>query len=83
MFNKIRLAIAVIKTATLFVRDNFSIIFLPIVLALIMGAIWVWWIISILYVIALGTITGQGTTPFASVTWDEEQRRMIWYFIFG
>jgi hypothetical protein len=49
MFNKIRLAIAVIKTATLFVRDNFLIILVPPVIAIVLLILWIWWIISVVY----------------------------------
>lgn len=70
MFNKIRLAIAVIKTATLFVKDNFSIILVPPVIAVALAILWVWWIISVIYIVALGDIKGSGSTPFASVEFD-------------
>ena len=83
MYHKIRLAIAVIKTAAIFVRDNFLILYVPIVFSVILGLFWLWWIASAVYVVSLGSITGDGTSPFAKVTWSTYQRNMIWYFIFG
>jgi len=83
MFNKIRLAIAIIKTATLFVKDNFSIIGVPPVFGLFIAVFFVWWIISVVYIVATGDITGDKTTPFATVSFNTTTRRMFWYFLFG
>jgi succinate dehydrogenase/fumarate reductase cytochrome b subunit len=47
IFNKIRLAIGIIKTATLYVRDNFSVMIVPPVIGIILGGFWVWWIVSV------------------------------------
>lgn len=79
ILDKIRLAIAVIKTAALFVRDEFEIILVPPVIAVCVGVLWVWWIISVVYkininnsyIVSLGEISGSGSTPFATVTWDD------------
>lgn len=46
MFEKIKLAIAVIKSAALFVRDNFLIILVPIAITIWVGLLWFWWIIT-------------------------------------
>jgi len=35
------------------------------------------------YIVALGNIKGDGSTPFATVEWDQNTRRIFWYFIFG
>jgi beta-lactamase regulating signal transducer with metallopeptidase domain len=49
IMEKIKLAIAVIKTAALFVRDEFEIILIPPIIAFWVGVLWVWWIISAMY----------------------------------
>lgn len=48
VLDKIKLAIAVIKTAALFVRDEFEIILVPPIIAVAVGILWVWWIISVM-----------------------------------
>jgi hypothetical protein len=50
MLSKIKLAIAIIKTAAIFVRDNFLIILVPPVIAIYVGILWIWWIISAMYI---------------------------------
>lgn len=83
IFNKIRLAIGIIKTATKYVNDNFSVMLVPPITAILIGILWVWWIISVIYVVGLGEIKGTGQSPFASVTFDDNTRNMVYYFFFG
>lgn len=83
IFNKIRLAIGIIKTATLYVADNFSVMLLPPIMAIVLAILWVWWIFSVVYVVGLGEIKGSGSSPFATVTFDTNTRNMVYYFMFG
>lgn len=46
IFNKLRLAVAVIKTAAIFVRDEFLIILVPPVSAIFTFGLWIWWIFT-------------------------------------
>jgi hypothetical protein len=87
------MAIAIIKTAALFVNDNFLIVGVPPVIAIWVGILWIWWIISAMYcsnciynnsyIVSCGKVEGQGTTPFATVVWDDTTRHMFWYWVFG
>ncbi|CAD8110212.1 unnamed protein product [Paramecium sonneborni] len=83
IFNKIRLAIAVIKTAAMCVKDHFLLIFVPQVTAIVLAGLWFWWIYTASYVYAVGEIKGTGNSPFAEVTHTELQIQYLWYFIFG
>ncbi|CAD8120069.1 unnamed protein product [Paramecium sonneborni] len=83
IFNKIRLAIGVVKTATLYVKDNFSVMIVPPIIGICLGILWVWWIVSVVYIVGLGDIKGDGSTPFATVTFDNTTRNMVYYFMFG
>lgn len=83
IFNKLRLAIAIIKTAAVFVKDEFLVILVPPVTALFVAALWFWWVYTALYVYALGEIKGTGSSPFATVTHTDVQSQYFWYFIFG
>jgi len=76
IFNKIRLAIAIIKTAAIFIKDEFLIILSPPIASIFLAGLYLWWIFTamfnifyiISYVYALGTIQGDGQSPFATVT---------------
>lgn len=35
------------------------------------------------YIVGLGNIKGDGSTPFATVTFDNTTRNMVYYFMFG
>jgi hypothetical protein len=49
IFNKLRLAVAIIKTAALFIKDEFLIILVPPVSAIFVFALWIWWIFTAMY----------------------------------
>ena len=68
MFSKIKLAVAIIKTASIFVKDEILITLLPIFTALFTIGLWIWWIITAVYIYSTGTITSSNSLPFASVT---------------
>jgi solute carrier family 44 (choline transporter-like protein), member 2/4/5 len=46
IYNKLRLAVAIIKTAAIFVKDEFLIILVPPVSAVFLFGLWIWWIIT-------------------------------------
>lgn len=48
MLEKIRLAIAIVKTAAVFVKDEYEIIIIPPIIAIFTAILWVWWIISVM-----------------------------------
>lgn len=60
IFNKIRLAIAIIKTAAIFVRDQFLVILVPPVITVFVAGLWFWWILTAVFVYSLATIEGDG-----------------------
>jgi choline transporter-like protein 2/4/5 len=68
VFSKIKLAVAIIKTASIFVKDEILITLLPIFTALFTIGLWIWWIITAVYIYSTGTITSSSSLPFASVT---------------
>mmetsp|Transcript_123575 Transcript_123575/g.174184 ORF Transcript_123575/g.174184 Transcript_123575/m.174184 type:complete len:146 (-) Transcript_123575:109-546(-) len=66
--NKIRLAIAIIKTATLYVKDVPTSFLVPPLFTIALICWWVFWIFSFVYVYATADgFTGSETSPFATV----------------
>lgn len=54
MFSRIRLAIAIIKTATMFVRDTWSAMIVPLVFYVKVLLFFSFWIIGFIYIYAIG-----------------------------
>ena len=61
------MAIAVVKSAAVFVVETPSVILVPPVFIVITMGFWALWIVSFVYVYSTGTIITNPSTPFASV----------------
>lgn len=81
-FNRIRLAIAVIKTASLYVMEVPFSLMVPPFIAIFLVIFWLLWIYSFIYVYSVGDIKGRSDSPFATITWDETTRRMLYFHLF-
>lgn len=60
MFNNIRLAIAIIKTSSDFMRDVWTSLLIPPVLAVITIIWWLAWVYGFVFVYAVGEVTKRG-----------------------
>lgn len=83
IFRKIQQAIAIIKSAALFVAEVKSVFFVPPIISLLNMIFIAWWIITFVYVYSVGDIQGSSNGPFASVKWSKNVRYMLAYNIFG
>lgn len=83
MFDKIRLAIAIIKTATLYVRDVPLAQLVPPVFTILNAVFWCVWLFGLVYIYSVGTFVKNGNSPLASVVWDDNTKKMLWYYLFG
>lgn len=81
--NKIRLAIAIIKSAAIFIKDVPSALIVPIIVGALMVAFWAFWISMAIYVYAIGEIKGSSDSPFASITRSKEADYMLKYELFA
>jgi solute carrier family 44 (choline transporter-like protein), member 2/4/5 len=84
MCNKIRLAIAIMKVGTQYIRDVWlSLCISPCCFILIVG-IYAYWVAACLYLYSSGSLTSSsGTSPFASVNWDNNARSAFYFEFFG
>jgi hypothetical protein len=73
-FRSIQLAIAIVKSAALFLRDVPSALIVPLVFGLLIIAFWSFWITMFLFVYSSGDIRGSDSTPFATVDWNDNIR---------
>lgn len=81
-FQRIRMAIAVVKSAAVFVVETPSVILVPPIFIVITMGFWALWIVSFIYVYSTGKIITNPSTPFASVEWSENIRYYLVYHLF-
>ncbi|KAL4485826.1 hypothetical protein ABPG72_012366 [Tetrahymena utriculariae] len=83
LFNRIRLAIAIIKSAALFVAEVKSSFLVPPVVTIFCMLFTAWWVVAFVFVYSVGDIQESDYGPFASVKWQKNTRYMLIYHIFG
>lgn len=79
----IELCIAVLKSAAIFMRNNFSIIFVPVVMAIILVAYAIWWMFVLVHVWSVGTYTKRDGLPIGQVEWTTETRMYVYTHMFS
>lgn len=82
-FNRIRIAVAIVKTASLFINDVKSVLLVPPFFILLFAFFWAFWISAALFLYSIGEVDPKEHIPVASIKWDQNTRRMIFYFIFA
>eukprot|EP00742_Colponemidia_sp_Colp-10_P000683 GILJ01000743.1.p1 GENE.GILJ01000743.1~~GILJ01000743.1.p1 ORF type:complete len:610 (-),score=97.51 GILJ01000743.1:91-1884(-) len=83
MFNRIRLAIAIMKAAALFIGDVKSTLLVPPCMFLASAAFYTYWIITTLYIVSSGDVRKSSTSVFSTVELDRSTQKSFIYFIFG
>lgn len=84
MWNNIRLAIAIIKTATVFMVETPMVLIVPPVMAVLNIIWWLLWVLAFVHVYSVGDISKRSNgSIFAKVDHTKEQVYFIWAFIFG
>jgi hypothetical protein len=73
MWNNIRLAIAIIKTATLFTISNPTSMLISPIMAIVTIVWWLIWLLCFVYVYSVGTVVKRSASSiFANVIHTEE-----------
>ena len=81
--SSISLAIAVLKTAAMFIYSNLLIILTPIFHALLIFLLIIYWIAIMTYLWTIGTQVRSTTSPFVSFTWDQKTTYLAIFHIFS
>lgn len=81
--SSIALSIAVVKTAALYVANNFFIIFLPIIIAVINIAYIIAWAVSFLYIWSVGEIEQREGIPVNNIKWTTQTRAFVISYFFS
>lgn len=84
MCNKIRLAIAIMKVGTQYMRDVWQAVLVPPCCFIMIVALYIYWVLACLYLYSSGTIEQRsGTSPFATVSWSTVERSAFYFEFFG
>lgn len=83
IWNSINLAIAVIKSAAVFIGDTPMILLLPPTITIITLAYWALWMVVFVFLMASGEIKSRTDSPMATVVYNEEEKKAMWYWLFG
>lgn len=81
--NTIELCIAVLKSAALFMRQNFCIIVLPIVMTFIIVGYAMYWAITLLFAWSIGEYKKRTGLPLGAVQWDGFTRFVVYVHMFA
>jgi len=83
MFNTIRKAVAIVKTACVAVKDMPLMLLIPIIFTILLLIHLIWWLISFGYVYSVGEIKKSPDGPWAKVTHYENYKYAVWFYVFG
>lgn len=83
IWNSITLAIAVIKSAAVFMGDTPLILLLPPCITLFILFYWALWIVIFVFLMATGNIRSRSDSPIATIEYNELEQRMMGYWLFG
>lgn len=82
MFRRIKLAVAVLKSGSIFLKDVPSIIFVPIVMFGLSLAFYTYWVLALIYLYSSGHIKDHNSAV-SHMEWDDSTRHSIYFEIIG
>lgn len=83
LYHKIRVAIGVIKTAAQFIRKELSIVFFPLVVAVMLISFYVYWVWSAVYIYSLGSYEPESGAVWGDFDRSDEEKYMFYYHLFA
>jgi len=83
LFNRIRLAIAIIKAAADYVKETPSAMLLPPVTVIVLCIFFGYWGVTAVYLISSGDATRFEDSAFGTFEFDKDLQRLLIYHLFG
>lgn len=83
LFNRIRLAIAIMKAAADYVKDTPSVFLVPPVTVVILLIFYAFWSSAAVFLVSSGDATQISGTAFGTFTFDERLKRLLIYHLFA
>jgi choline transporter-like protein 2/4/5 len=66
-----------------FITSTLSVFFVPLFIFVLTVAFYIYWVAVSVFVYSAGEIKSNGSSPIATVTWDDTTRYAWWYHLFG
>lgn len=82
LYRRIRLAIAVMKSGAIFLKDVPSIIFVPIIMFVLSVCFYTYWILALIYIYSTGDLK-DGNSVVAHVSWSDSTRHSLYFEVAG
>jgi len=84
MCNRIRLAVAIMKSAAIFFKDVWEVVFVPVAFFFISAIFLVFWVLALVYIYTSGTIPQEEKyEPINSIDWDNTMRNSFYFELLG
>jgi hypothetical protein len=78
MLSRIQLAIAIMKSASLFLRDVPSVLTVPIFVLVVSAGTYFYWILALVFIYSSGTVTNANSV-YAQFSWDVTTRNCFYF----
>jgi len=83
LYNRIRLAIAILKAASDYVRNTLSVFLVPPVICFILVCFYTYWTITSVYLVSSGNTDTDTSIPVTSFKFDTNLKRIMIYQLLG
>ena len=83
MCNRIRLAIAIMKSGTIYIKDVWQVLMVPPVMFVLTLGIYIYWVFAVVFLYATGDVKQDDNDALAEVEWDESTRKVYYFEFFG
>ena len=82
LYRRIKLAIAVMKSGVIFLKDNPSIVFVPIVMFVLSCIFYIYWTLALIYIYSSGELKDSNSVV-AHISWSDSTRHSLYFEIVG
>lgn len=84
MCNKIRLAVAIMKVGTQYIKDVWMSLLIPPCFFIFIVALYIYWSLACMYLYSSGDVKQRsGSSPFATVEWSSTERNAFYFEFWG
>jgi hypothetical protein len=83
MCNRIRLAIAIMKSGTIYIKDVWQVLVVPPVMFVLTLGIYIYWVFAVVFLYATGDVEQDDEDALAEVEWDQTTRKVYYFEFFG
>lgn len=82
LFRRIHLAIAVVKSGAIFMKDMPMVLMVPLVIYFLSCAFFVYWILALVFIYSSGELD-KTSSAIASISWDTQTRNAFFFEFFA